>query len=415
MKIAIDLRPLQLGHQNRGIGSYLLNIIEFFPKENVEYVFLRYEISNPIDDFHIGDGRKYSEVVYKKYDFSRSLSGIFKFIINLISPKYTKLSKHRPDVFFQTDYLLGAPSSRKIKKIVVAYDLIPLIFRNMYLPKWSKYWHLKQIRLRGRIKLALRAYYYEKKYLNAIKTLRRANAIISISNTTTEDLINIGGVNKNNITTIYLAPSFIAGHHFEDSKDIQNIIKPIKKQYLLFIGGTDSRRKADELVHAFNLLNSRGIDIHLVFAGNEFVVDSKELNTKTKKAIQMSSYKDKIHLLGKISDNDKKYILENAFAFVYPTLYEGFGLPILEAMQSRCPVITFNNSATKEIAKDAAIFSDQNNGYSIYETVLKLLKDDKLRESLVAKGYHRANEFNWDETGSRTMEIVTAKEDTSED
>jgi glycosyltransferase involved in cell wall biosynthesis len=406
MKIAIDLRPLQLGHQNRGIGSYLLNIIEFFPKDNIEYIFLRYETSNPINEFKIGKGRTYSEVVYKKVDFNRSPIGIYKFILNYVTPKYPKLLRHHPDVFFQADYLLGAPRSKRIKTVVVAYDLIPFIFRNMYLPSWRKYWHLKQIRLRGRVKLSLRAYYYEKKYKKALKTMRKANNVISISNTTTEDLINIGGVDKNKIKTIYLAPSFMANHHFKDSKDIKNIIEPIKKRYLLFIGGTDSRRKADELVHAFNLLNARGQEIYLVFAGNEFVHNSKELNTKTRKAIELSSYKNKIYLLGKISDNDKKYLLENALTFVYPTLYEGFGLPLVESMAVGCPVITFNNKTTQEIAKDAAIYTITNDGNGIYDAVNKLLQNKNSYDKLCKKGFERSLIFNWEQTGKMTIELI---------
>jgi len=406
MKIAIDLRALQSGHQNRGIGSYLLNILHYFPNEDTTYIFLRYDSSNPITDYAIGEGRNYTEVVYKKREFSRNPKQLLLFAASLLSPKYLKLMKHHPDVFFQPDYLLGIPRSPRIKKVVVAYDLIPLLFRNMYLPSWKKPWHLKQIRFRGRLKLSVRAFYYEKKYKNGLRCLRRANQVISISNTTTNDLIAYAHIPKSKINTIYLAPSFIKNHHISDSVDIKKLVHDISGKYLVFIGGTDARRKADELVYAFNLLNARGHNIHLVFAGNEFVEDSKELSAKTKKAIETSSYKDKIYLLGKISDNDKDLILSNALAFVYPTLYEGFGLPLLESMAAGCPVITFKNSATIEIAGDAALFAETDDSFGLYSAILKLMDNPQETKQRVPMGIEHAKQFSWDVSGQETVKLV---------
>ncbi len=409
MKIAIDLRPLQIGHQNRGIGSYLINIMQYFPKDGVEYVFLRFDESNPIVDYSFGVDRDYSEIIYKRVKFKKSPKGAILFGISLLRPKYIGLAKHHVDIFFQPDYLLGIPWSNKITNIVVSYDLIPFILRDMYLPSWKKSWHLRNLRLRKRALSSLRAYYYGKKYKNGIKTLKRADKIISISNTTTSDLVNIAKIDKKKISTIYLAPSFAENYQIKSSAEITKLVSKIDGNYLIFIGGTDQRRKVDELIHAFNLLNARGCDINLVLAGNEFVEDSHELDNVVKKAIESSSYKDKIYILGRISEADKSFLLKHALAFVYPTLYEGFGLPILEAMVSSCPVITFDNKATKEIAGDAALYTKTMDGLGIYESVVILINDSKKRKILIDKGLKKCADYSWGDTGRETMNILVKK------
>lgn len=406
MKIAIDLRPLQIGHQNRGIGSYLINILQYFPDEGVEYVFLRFDESNPITDYSIGINKNYSEIIFKRVKFQKSLKGAALFGLNLLKSRFKGLAKHRVDIFFQPDYLLGIPRSSKITNIVVSYDLIPLIFRDMYIPSWKKSWYLRNLRFRKRALMSLRAYYYERKHEKGIKTLRSADKVISISKTTTDDLVNIAKVDKNKISTIYLAPSFAENYHISSSVKITKLVKKIDSNYLIFIGGTDQRRKVDELVYAFNLLNARGYDINLVLAGNEFVENSRKLDNLVKKAIESSSYIDKIYLLGKISEADKSMLLKHAVAFVYPTLYEGFGLPILEAMVSSCPVITFDNKAAKEIAGDAAEYTKTMDGLGIYESIVTLLDNCERRKMLVDKGLKRSSNYSWDVTGRETMKII---------
>lgn len=413
MKIAIDLRPLQLGHQNRGIGSYLINIMKYFPNDKTEYIFLRFDESNPITDYSIGVDKKYSEIIYKRIRFSKSLKGAILFGLNICKPKFTELINQQPDIFFQPDYLLGIPKSHEITTIIVSYDLIPIIFKDMYMPSWKKFWRLHNLRFRKRLLLSLRAYYYENKYKKGIKALRKVDKIISISNTTTDDLVNITKINKNKISTIYLAPSFADNYHIDSSATITELVNKIDDKYLIFIGGTDQRRKVGELVYAFNLLNARGHDINLVLAGNEFVENSNELENTVKKDIESSSYKDKIYMLGKISESDKSMLLKHAFAFVYPTLYEGFGLPILESMISSCPVILFKNKATLETAGDAAEYTKTTDGLGIYKSVVKLLENSERRKILIDKGLARSKNYSWDETGRQTMEIIFGEKDES--
>jgi len=407
MKIAIDLRPLQTGHENRGVGNYLLNILAYFPTKDTSYVFIRYDKSNPIKDYSLKIGKnKYEEVVIKRRDFSKNPKKLLLFLADFLKPIFGKVKKYKPDIYFQPDYLFGLPRGRNIKTVVVMYDIIPLLFRDMYLPSWRKFLHFKQYRLRSRVLLSTRALYYSNKYRGGVRAVKHADKVLSISNTTTADIVRVLHIPKEKIKTTHLAPSFVSSIQKTDSTNLKDSIAEIRGKYLLFIGGTDARRQVYELVYAFNLLNAQGHDITLVLAGNEFTENSDKLNPRTKKAVETSSYKDKILLLGKINEDDKRLLFKNSLAFVFPTLYEGFGLPIVESMISGSPVITYRNSATTEMAEDAALYTAQDNGIGIYDCVKMLLDDDTLRSELIKRGIKRAGQFSWDTTGTETVDYI---------
>lgn len=407
MRIALDLRPLQVGHENRGIGNYLVNILQYFPKDSIEYIFIRYSKSNPLKDLNIPlEHANYKEIVIVEKKFSKKPLKLLKFIIGLCEPISLKVIIRQPDVYIQPDFLFGFPRAFWIKKVVISYDLIPLLFKNMYIPHWSRFAGQRQRRFRNRVRLSLRAYYHSRRYEKGIKTLQRADKIVSISQTTTNDIIRFAHVKPDKIKTIYLAPSFSKITTKPDRLSSMEEIKKMDKRYLFFIGGTDARREVHEIVFAHNMLNARGINFDLVLAGNEFVPNSSEISTTTKNAIEASSYKDKIHLLGKIDEHEKHTVFQHAFAFVFPTLYEGFGLPILEAMQCETPVITYANPATKEIAGNAALYTDENNGHGIYNSVISLLEDKKKITKLTKLGLKRVNDFGWDKTGKETIDYI---------
>lgn len=406
-KVAIDLRALQVGHEDRGIGNYLLNILRYFPEKDTRYVVIRYDHSNPVKDYglHVASSH-YDEIVLTRHKFGKSPKKALLFAWGLITPVFSKVKRHKPDIFFQPDMLFGVPRSRRITSVVVAYDVIPLLFRSMYLPHWRNFAHLRQLRLRSRVLRSIRAIYHEKRYFKGLRTLKRADRVISISETTTNDLVNRVGVKRSKIDTILLAPSFVRTNKRDSDKDVERIVSEIRGKYLVFIGGTDPRRQVHELIYAFNILNARGHDIGLVLAGNEFVEKSKELNPKTRKAVENSSYRDKIHMLGRISESDKKLVLENALAFVYPTLYEGFGLPILEAMASKCPVITYDNPATREVGSDVAVFTSSPTGEAIYEALVSLIGDPEGRAHIVKAALKYSKRYDWDDAGPRTINSV---------
>lgn len=408
MKIAIDLRPLQIGHQNRGIGAYLINLLQRLPDNpNIEYIFVRYSNSQPLADFHINVPDKHREVVLTRHKFSKHPIAILKYGYYNLLPNYRALRRHRPDVFVQPDYLLGAPRLYKCRVVTICYDLIPPKFKQIYLPRWTKYLGFSQFKLRSRIRLAGRAWFYQKKYDHGCRLLRRSDAIVSISQHTKKDIMELLGIDSGQIHVVYPAASFRndTTEQLVD-KDIKELSK-LKEPYITYIGGTDQRRQIHELIFAFNLYNARHNELHLVLCGNEFEKNSTEINPLTKQAIEASSYRPNIHTFGRITEAEKKFVLEHTAAFVYPTLYEGFGLPVIEAMACGTPVISYRNSSLPEIAGDFPLYTDSDNGYAIYCCLRTMLNRKPLSSSERQAAINHAQRFNWENCARGTWAVIT--------
>ncbi|MEI8187477.1 MAG: glycosyltransferase family 1 protein [Candidatus Saccharibacteria bacterium] len=407
MRIAIDLRPLQIGHQNRGIGAYLLNILARLPEDGgLTYIFIRYDNSNPIKDYKIKVPGNYEEVLFKNVKFSKKPIEMIRYGLNGLVQDFGKVRKTKPDAFYQCDYLLGTPNIRGCKNIIVAHDIIPIIFKGLYLPKWSKFIYFRHIRIRSRVRLVVRSWYYEVKYKKAVANLKKANLIISVSNNTKNDLVKVLGIEESRIKVVYSAASFI------DSKDeinnnTRNALETNKElPTFCYIGATDARRQIGELIYGFNLYNARIGPIKLILCGNEFSKGSKEISLDAKNAIERCSYRENLFCLGKINDSEKKLILEKSNAFIYPTLYEGFGLPLLEAMASGTDVISYKNSSITEIAGDFPTYVNGSGGYEIFLAIKDFIESKTFDNKNELTGQERAALFSWDKCAKETWSLI---------
>jgi glycosyltransferase involved in cell wall biosynthesis len=193
-------------------------------------------------------------------------------------------------------------------------------------------------------------------------------------------------------------------------KDNHTSLKP-EKPYLLFIGAADARRSVDDLVAAFNNLRADGNDMQLVLVGENFKSDSyleKVLPKSISSAILGSSYSRDILKLGYITDREKNELYKSATAFVFPTNYEGFGMPILEAMHNGCPVITYSNSAIPEVAGDNALYARDWNG--IMDGVLTIMKMTVKEKSVfISKAKKHADTFSWERTAKQINKSLIGK------
>lgn len=406
MKIAIDLRPVQIGHEYRGIGAYLKNMLSFFPfdDENNTFIFLRYHTSNPLDTLGL-EVNNYEEVVIKEIPKASTKPGkIWVRFRRKIQPQYIKLRQHKPDVFLQPDYLLGLPYGRKIKKFVVMYDLIPLVLKNEYMNSWQELLFKPGLGKRNRVKVMITAWLHGRLYKKGVKTVKRADKILSISRATENDLVKILGINRKKIKTIHLAPALDKTNEIiKQPSRLKNISSP----FLLFIGGVDQRRRVSELIYAFNFLNARGDKFDLALGGKELGEINLIPNVGARNAIRKSSYSKQIHAFGYLSEEEKIWLLQNAFAFVYPTIYEGFGLPVLEAMEYGCPVLTGNNSSLPEITGDSAILLDELTALNIYKAIHGLIDNPGLRNKLADLGIKQSKKFSWESCAKKTFKEIT--------
>jgi glycosyltransferase involved in cell wall biosynthesis len=234
---------------------------------------------------------------------------------------------------------------------------------------------------------------------------KRADLLIAISKHTKNDYVAYAGVSRDKVKVIHLGidrslPS-LKNVEFQEYYETgwgysRKSIDLTTKPFLLFLGGADPRRKLIHLVAAYNNLKAQGHDIRLVMVGDIMKGPSSIPIIDVQNYLSESSYLDDISFLGFVSDPQREWLYSHAKAMVYPSVYEGFGLPILEAMQHGTPVITYDNSSIREVAGSAAIYAYGAN--DIKDCVEKLLLDKRMWEKYGKLGREQASKFDWQKT-----------------
>ncbi|HEX9122332.1 MAG TPA: glycosyltransferase family 1 protein [Actinomycetota bacterium] len=178
----------------------------------------------------------------------------------------------------------------------------------------------------------------------------------------------------------------------------------LEAPYLLFVGGIEPRKNLQAVVRAFATLED---DVRLVLAGGKvrWYPQAAEALRRQVEALP-EAVRGRVVLTGYVSDADKLGLLGGATALVYPSLYEGFGFPVLEGMAARVPVLTSNVSSLPEVAGEAAVLVDPHDDEAIAAGMRQLLDDADLRERLIAAGLARAAMFTWQETARRTAKVL---------
>lgn len=399
MKICFDLRALQIGHENRGIGMYIKSVLENIEDTENTYIFYAFDNSNPIEKLGIDFSGSYELVQTEKLKTAvNSPADIFA-LIKLTGHRFKQLRSYKPDVFVQFDFNLGIPRFRKTKTVAIAYDLIPLLMKNEYLPSVRFAWNHSAGK-KAKLRAITRSIYYRIKYKIHYRVFKRADALVAISEATRQSFIDLLGIKPNKITSIPLAPVL------PQTKPDMKLAEAVGKPYIMYVGGTDSRKRLVDIVRAFNIVRGRGQDIALVLAGNEFKTVDKIPDIEGRNAIMNSPYQDDIKLLGFIDDAQKLGLYKNAHAFVFCTVFEGFGLPVIEAMSVGCPVISYNNSSIPEAAGNAARLVETGNYVAVAEEIIAL-GDENVRSKLIELGYKQAKKFSWEKYTTAFLEKIT--------
>ena len=162
-------------------------------------------------------------------------------------------------------------------------------------------------------------------------------------------------------------------------------------QIFLFVGNFKAHKNLEILLKAFELLHRSSLQLVLV---------GKKGDPKISYLIQNSRCKERIILLGEVSQEDLPLLYASASAFIFPSLYEGFGLPPLEAMACGCPVIASQAASIPEVCRDAALYFSPHSEIELAEQMERIIDDRSLRDELIAKGLDRCREFSWEKTGT---------------
>jgi glycosyltransferase involved in cell wall biosynthesis len=170
--------------------------------------------------------------------------------------------------------------------------------------------------------------------------------------------------------------------------------------YLLYVGSVELRKNLERIVAAFEIAKESAPDLRLVIVGSNGH-GGGEIDAR----IESSPRRSSIHKLGFVPDGTLAALYRGAALFIYPSLYEGFGLPILEAMKNGVPVITSNFGAMAEVAADAALLADSYDPEAIAEAITTLLDDQSKRTALVEAGRRRVLEFTWERCAAETVQV----------
>ena len=221
------------------------------------------------------------------------------------------------------------------------------------------------------------------------KSLSRADKIIAISNNTKKDLMEAFDVDEGKITVIY--HGIIHPQIFIKQKSL------VSYPYILYVGTRSNHKNFVRFIKAFSLLNKDYPELKVICTYKPF----------SKKEIDLFC---QLHIMNNVvnfmaDENEINILYQNALFFIYPSLYEGFGMPILEAMVNHCPVVLSDASCFPEIAVDAGLYFDPQDIDSIYYSMRKIIDDSKLRQSLIAKGVKRVKDFSWERCASQHMEV----------
>jgi glycosyltransferase involved in cell wall biosynthesis len=236
-----------------------------------------------------------------------------------------------------------------------------------------------------------------RQFQSLVNITKRASKIVCVSKSTENDLIRYFPRAKGRTKVIPLGFDTEIFHPFDKPRDLLKL-----DNYILCTGRIETRKNTHRLVAAFNFLKDKyNIPHKLVLAG------SPGYNYKTiLKEIKKSPFTKEIIQLGYVNDDRLPEIIARADLFAFPTLYEGFGLSVLEAMACGTPVVTSRISSLPEIVGDAALLCDPENEKDIAEKMYKFISDKRLKEKFAKLGVERSRNFSWESTAKTTLKLV---------
>lgn len=391
MKIAIDLRPLQGLNRYRGISVYLESLLRTLAKIDLVNDYLLVVRG---DDKLIRQLKLPTHFRYKIKIVPRRVGNELLYKLTSFWRSSLTLYKSDADVLLLTDASFGKPKT-SLPIVVIVYDFIPRLFYNQTF-KQTTLAFLRQRRVKALLANRLEKLVY-KHHLKQLPTIKH---FIAISESTKRDLIHIyPSITEKNIIVIH--PAYDATYQHRPMSERHRNKLGLRHPYILYIGAADFRKNIKALVTTFKQIKANFPQLNLVLAGRDFEPSAKYLSADLKSTIVNSPCHGSIKLLGYVDKKQAVELYSSAKVFIFPSLYEGFGMPVLEAMACGCPVVAFNNSAIPEVANQAALLV--KNQWELQGAIEKVLLNDTIRQTLIKKGYAHIKKFSWDKTAIQTL------------
>lgn len=380
MRIAIDIRCL-MEKQYSGVGTYALHLIKEIlrqDKKNEYTLFCNSAHTIEVPGFHFPNARIVKHHIPNK---------LLNFSLKFFHRPYLDTLVGGADIIFFPNIQFTSISPR-CKIVTTIHDLSFERYPEVFCFK-SRFWH---------------------RAIDVRKLVRRSDSIIAVSEHTRRDLVELYKISEEKINVIY---SGISDRYrrIEDTEALERVRQKycLPKGFILYLGNVEPRKNIENIILAYMGLDSffqKNGWKHLVIAG-------ASLKTSQKIFKLIKKRKDTIHYIGYVEENDKATLYSLADIFVYPSLYEGFGFPPLEAMACGVPTITSYASSLPEVLHDSAIFIDPYNIHDTQRAVQALLEDEKARNRFRDRGMKRSRQFQWSETARKVIGVFEKYEKTS--
>lgn len=388
LNIAYDLRPLQTASAGRGIGVYtrrLMETLSVIDRDNHYSLFYYADKKKPALKLAEGFSHQYHPLPSLPTKLSRL--NFFRDLLFLEG----ELKKLNPDVIhfpspMELDSHYDIHGLNPIS-IVTFHDMIPYIYRESVFI--------------GKRKLLLPL------YKNLLWTLKKAGHIIFVSEHSRSDVLNLLHLSPEKTTVIH--SGFGEGGNLDENKDDGNKAFPANlpcqlkpREYVIFVGDISPYKNPDVVVSAIPEIKKRtGIDVHFAIAGKVNPSDRERLE-KIAAEVGCSSF---LHFTGFLSNEDLNGLYENARCVVYPSRYEGFGFPGLEAMKAGVPLIASNATAIPEVVGDGGILLPPDDVDRWAEEMGRMFTDEKYCKELITKGKQRLQNFSWEKTAKEMLKV----------
>ncbi len=349
-----------------GIGEVTLNYLRTLGQKNNSDEFTLYLEEDLILDLPSNFTKKVFLPFYKRDDLIRKIIWE-KFLL----PK--RIREDKCETFISL-YQCPTILPKNIKHTMVVHDIIPELFPE-YVNNWRKkyYWRLTK------------------------RAIKKADKIIAVSQNTKDDLANHFKINENKIAVKYIDVDPIYKKEVTDL-DAQTVLNKyeLTSGYIYVGGGLDKRKNIDILIYAYKLLLDKDKNIPDLVISGKLMPELAPLIIDVEKIIKELKIENKVKILGFVAQENLPAMYKNAGLFVYPSLYEGFGLPLLEAMSVGTAVATSDNSSLDEVGGDSTVLFDPKNKEDIAQKIEEILNNKELREINIAKAKERAKNFSWE-------------------
>ncbi len=376
MKIGVDIRVL-MDRYYSGIAHYSDNLLNELLKNPDDHKYrLFYNSFSDIKDKMLKWEKQCTKIVSTRYP-----NKLFNYCGQKIlkRPKIDKLLGG-VDIFWSPHFNFTNLSS-KTKHVLTIHDLSFMRYPK-YFSRRKNFWHWA---------------------VNLKKQAQKCQALIAVSKNTKEDVVELLNVSEKKVHLVY------SGLNMKNIKvkktDEENFLKKhgLKNNYILYLGNIEPRKNISGLIYAYNILRDRNIrlvDTQLVLAGA-----TGWKNREIYQARENSPYKDSIKFIGYVGSYEREILYRKAICLTYPSFYEGFGFPPLEAMNKLLPVITSNVSSLPEVVEKAALTINPYDINDIARAMELVIYDKALRSELIIKGQLQANKFQWSKTAKQYLEI----------